>query len=318
VNVAYRALVFAGRMSVKCEVRDVATGIVLYSDTFDAVYSDAREVGLGTSDPSVDDLNTIYLKLADNAAGLILALLSPRVTSEIVRLPSGKLKESSRLLEVGRSSEALDLLSRIAPFKDPKDDAYRLYSIGVANEALAYQTQDPGEIRRRLELAADHYRRATHLKPRENAFWHPKNRADLQLWQATVLAAQVEAFEAVKKSGKVAAAPAGTAAGTDLYQQVRSKMPNPPIAITNQTVIQWVKSGYSADYILSSIKHAPQTQFDLSPAEVLKLRREGVSDKTLKAMKESQQGPRYGMRTRTWAIISAASMLLWLPFLFMR
>jgi hypothetical protein len=100
--------------------------------------------------------------------------------------------------------------------------------------------------------------------------------------------------------------------------QVRSKMPNPPTAITTQTVIQWVKSGYSADYILSSIKHAPQTQFDLSPAEVLKLRREGVSDKTLKAMKESQQGPRYGIQTRVWAIITAASMLLWLPFLFIR
>lgn len=71
VDVSYRALVFEGRMSVKCEITDVATGILLYSDRFDAVYTDAREVGAGPTVPSVDDLNIVYLKLADNAAGLI-------------------------------------------------------------------------------------------------------------------------------------------------------------------------------------------------------------------------------------------------------
>ena len=97
----------------------------------------------GSSDPSVDDLNTIYLKLADNAAGLILAVLSPRVSSEIVALPSGTLKETSKLFEAGRWDEALHRLVSMRPFKDPQDDAYRLYSIGVAHEALASQTQDP-------------------------------------------------------------------------------------------------------------------------------------------------------------------------------
>ena len=91
-----------------------------------------------------------------------------------------------------------------------------------------------------------------------------------------------------------------------------------PIVITNQTVIQWVKSGRSQDYISSSIKHAPSTQFDLSPAEELKLRREGVSDRTLKAMKESQQGPRHGFSTRTRYILTAAALLSWLPLLFGR
>lgn len=321
VTVAYRALVLAGRMSVRCEVKDLATGIVLYSDTFDAVYTDAREVGFGSSDPSVDDLNNIYLKLADNAAGLILAVLSPRVSSEIVLLPSGTLKETSKLMEAGLWSEALDRLAGMPWFKDAKDDAYRLYSIGVAHEALAYKAQDPAETKRRLELAVDHYRRATHLNPRENAFWGPKNRADLLLWRAIGLVAQVEAFEEAKKAGSKLAAPTSdqVAAKTDLSKQVRSRMTLPPIVITNQTVIQWVKSGRTQDYISSSIKHAPGTQFDLSPAEVLKLRREGVSDRTLKAMKESQRSPRYGIRTRTtWAIITATFLVSWLPFLFSR
>ena len=320
VNVPYRALVFAGRMSVMCEVKDVPNGLVLYSDTFDAVYTDAREIGFGSSNPSVDDLNDIYLKLADNAAGLILAVLSPRVYSEIVALPSGLPKETSKLLEAGLWTEALARLTNMPQFKDSKDDAYRLYSIGIAHEALAYNTQEPAEMKRQLELAVDHYRQATQLKPRENMFWGPKNRADLLLRQTAALVAQLEAFEEAKRTGSkvVAAGPDQIATNTALFRQVSSKTPSLQIVINNQTVIQWVRSGHSQDYISSSIKHAPQTQFDLSPPEVLKLRREGVSNATLKAMKESQQGRRYGIGTRTRTIITAVSLLWWLPFLFGR
>ena len=317
VDVAYRAFVIAGRMTVQCEVKDVASGIVLYSDSFEAVYSDAREVGFGLGAIAVDDLNTTYLRLADNAAGLILAVLCPRVYSDIVALPSGSLKETSKLLEASLWAAALNRLVGLHPFKDPQDEAYRLYSIAVAHEALAYEAQNPVEVKRRLELAADHYRQATQLKPRENTFWGPKNRADLSLWQATGLVAHLEAFEKVKQSGTATAAPdpSQVAARTDLFRQARSNMPPPPSVITNQTVIGWVRSGRSGDYIASGIKHAPSTQFDLSPAEVLKLRREGVSNATLKAMRESQQGPSYGLSTRTKAIITAASVLWWIPFL---
>lgn len=324
VDVAYRALVFTGRMSVECEVKDVPTGIVLFSDRFDAVYSDARELGYGSSDPSVDDLNAIYLKLADNAAGLILAVLSPRLYLEVVELPSGMLKETSKLLEASLWKEALDRLTGMAPFKDPKDDAYRFFSIGIAHEALAYKTQDFAEMKRQLQLAADNYARAAQLKPREDAFWGPKNRADLLLWQATGLVAQAAAFDEARKGGsKVTVPDPGQVADrTDPFRQIRNQMPPAPSLVTNQTVIEWVRSGRSADYISSSIKHAPKTQFDLSPAEVLKLRREGVSENTLKAMKESQQsqqGPRYPAGfTRTRAIILAASLLWWLPFVFGR
>src|SRR5262245_23040277 len=55
VDVPYRALVIQGRMSVQCDVKDTATGILLYSDVFDAVYTDPREAGYGSS-ASVEDL----------------------------------------------------------------------------------------------------------------------------------------------------------------------------------------------------------------------------------------------------------------------
>lgn len=317
VDVPYRALVFEARMSVKCEVTDVATGILLYSDRFDAVYTDAREVGADASAASVDDLNIAYLKLTDTAAGLILAQLCPRVYPEIVALPSGKLKETSKLMESGLWSEALTLLSSMPAFKDPKDDAYRFYNIGVAHEALAYKATEHFDKKRHLERAVDNYRRAAELKPNENIFWAPKNRAEFVLWQTSGLVAQVEVFEEAKKPGsKAATSPDRIAAGnTGLFRQTRSRMQSGPMLIDNQTVVQWVKSGRSSDYVTASIKHAPGTRFDLSAVEVLKLRRDGVNNRVLKAMAEAQQGRRPGFGGRTRAVITAVSLLWWLPFL---
>ena len=320
VGVPYRALVFECLMSVKCEVTDVATGILLYSDRFDAVYTDAREVGAGPSALSVDDLNFVYLKLAENAVNLILAQLCPRVYSEIAALPSGKLKEPSRLMESGRWSEALTFLLNMPAFKDPKDDAYRFYSIGVALEALAYKEPDHFEKKLQLERAVENYRRAAELKPNEDMFWAPKYRAEFVLWQTNGLVAQVEVFQEAKKPGsKAATGPDRIAAGnTDLFRQTRSRMQSGPMLINNQTVVEWVRAGRSSDYITASIRHAAGTRFDLSAAEVLKLRRDGVNDSVLKAMARAQQGSRPGFGGRATAVLTLVSLLSWLPFLFGR
>ena len=299
VDVPYRALVFNARLSVKCEVKDVATGVVLYSDRFDPVYSDPRDVVAGARS---DDLNEVYLRLAGEAADLILAQLSPRIYAEIVELPSRKLKEASKLLEANSWNEALRLLTATPPFKDQKDEAYRLYSIGIAQEALAYSAPSGAERKRILEQAVNNYRIATELKPREDAFWAPKNRAESLLWQAARLAAQVEAFNEAKKAGSTVAAPGNT----DLFHQVRSKMRPAHTALTNDDVVQLVKAGRSSDYIAANIRHAPETKFKLYGGEVLKLRREGVKDVVVKAMIEKQHGPRYGPGLGKFAIIMSA------------
>jgi len=82
--------------------------------------------------------------------------------------------------------------------------------------------------------------------------------------------------------------------------------------IDNQTVVQWVKSGRSSDYIIASIKHAPATRFDLSEVERLKLRRDGVNSSVLKAMANAQEGPRPRVLGRV--LITAVSMLWLVPF----
>jgi tetratricopeptide (TPR) repeat protein len=320
VDVPYRALVLEARMSVTCDVTDVATGILLHSDRFDVVYTDARDAGLGPGALSVDDQNSIYLKLADNAAGLIWAQLCPRVYSDVVVLPSGRLNDAGVLMGSGRWSEARTLLSAMPAFKNPRDDAYRLYAIGLADEALAYDSFDYLEKKLHLERAVGNYRRATELKPTEDIFWAPKNRAELVLWQTTGLVDQVEVFREAKKKGSSSATSLDrTGAGnTSLFHQVRSRMQPGMLVINNQTVVQWVKSGRSSEYIIASIKHAAGTRFDLSEAEVLKLRRDGVNKDVLNAMAKSRRGYSYSSFGRGKALIFAASLLWWLPFVFGR
>jgi hypothetical protein len=314
VDVSYRVMVVEGRISVKWDVTDVATGILLFKDRVDAgyTYEAGPDLGAGPiigSSLSSTDLNIAELKLADKAAALILAKLSPKASSEIVVLSSGKLKEASKLLQSGLWSEALTMLSNMPAFKDPKDDAYRLYCIGVAREALAYQTIDVVERKELLERAVKNYERAAELKPKENMFWAPKNRAELELASARGLVAQLEAFEKAKQ--KVVNGTSLTT--TDLLTRTKNPAQSSATAINNQTVIQLVKSGRSADFIIASIKHAPATQFDLSEAERLKLRREGVSNDVVKAMLETQVERRPSTLVKT--VASAAALLWWLPFI---
>src|SRR6185436_5765228 len=97
--------------------------------------------------------------------------------------------ESSKLLESNSWNEALSLLTATPSFKDEKEEAYRLYSIGIAHEGLAYSASNPAETRQHLKQALENYTRATELKPREEAFWPPKNRTGLLASQAAGLAA---------------------------------------------------------------------------------------------------------------------------------
>jgi len=310
-SVGYTALVIGVRLSVKCEVTDTSTGIVLFNDTFEPVYSDAIDASAGSR---IDNLNDVYLRLAGSAADLILAQLSPRVYLEVVELPSGKLKEAGKLLEANSWNEALNLLAATPPFKDQKDEAYRLYAIGIAHEALAYSASNAPEKTLHLGQALDNYRRATELKPREDAFWTTKNRTEALFSQATGLAAQVDALNEARKSGSTAA----ESGKPDLFHQTRERLKPARIALTNDDVVALVKAGRSTDYITATIKHAPETKFDLSAGELLKIRREGVSDTVVKAMRDALWGPRYHLlRGRDLGFIMAALLVpiaLALPF----
>ena len=60
----------------------------------------------------------------------------------------------------------------------PEDDAYRLYNIGVAYEALAYQAEDEKATMKYLDQAAINYGKAIDAKPDEKYFVDPQKRIE--------------------------------------------------------------------------------------------------------------------------------------------
>jgi hypothetical protein len=307
VDVPYRALVLDARMSIRCEVVEAATGVVLYSDRFDPLLTDARDAAFGAT---TEDQNAIYMRLAQSAAGSILTQLCPGDYRELAELPAGKLKDASTLLEQGHWPEALRLLTSMQPLKKPADDAYRLYSIGVALEALSYESSNMADARLEIERALENYQRAAELKPREQIFWVAKNRAEASLIRVNQVLAQAQALEDARKTG---------AGSGDLFHQVMSTTPAGPSVVTNDTVVQWVRSGYSEDYVKSSIRHAPRTSFDLSDAGRLSMERQGVSKAVVKVMVEKQRPPSYGLGMRKMVVYAVATMAVsLLPMLFSR
>ena len=65
-----------------------------------------------------------------------------------VPLARGKLDEANNLAEKGLWERYLETLETMTPLPKTTDDAYRLYDIGVAYEALAYQSEDKNATRK--------------------------------------------------------------------------------------------------------------------------------------------------------------------------
>ena len=85
-----------------------------------------------------------------------------------------------------------------------EDDAYRLYNIGVGNEALGYKAETPSSAKSYFEKAVIDYRKAGEANPHEKYFIDPVNRIEIALEHYKKLAApdkKAAAPAAAKKKG---------------------------------------------------------------------------------------------------------------------
>jgi hypothetical protein len=191
-------------------------------------------------------------------------------TSEPVQVDlarGGGLDEADRLMDQKLWTRALEQLETMPPFPNPEDDAYRIYDLGVANEALAYQAEDVTKAKRYLQEASIDYGKAIDAKPAEKGFLAPQTRIDTALAHYKVLGDQMAASAAA-----ASAAASASAAGGD--------------TLTNEDVISMVSAKLDEANIIDTIQHASSVKFDLTAKGQVDLAKNGVKGTIIAAMKQ--------------------------------
>ena len=83
--------------------------------------------------------------------------------------------------EAGLWTRALEAWETATPLPKPVEDAYRLYDVGVAYEALGYASADPQTAMKYLSQASINYGKAIDSNPGEKYFREPQKRIETAL-----------------------------------------------------------------------------------------------------------------------------------------
>jgi hypothetical protein len=181
------------------------------------------------------------------------------------------LDDADSLMDQKLWTRALEQLETMTPFPQSEDDAYRLYNLGVVNEALGYQSEDVSKARKYLQEASIDYGKAIDAKPSEKYFLQPQTRIDTALAHYKTLGDQAAA--SVKLASAVSSAPSA-----------------PADALTNADVISMVAAKLDEANILDTIKQASTVKFDLSARGQIDLAKANVNGRIITAMKQKSRG----------------------------
>jgi hypothetical protein len=180
----------------------------------------------------------------------------------------GGLDDADKLMDQKLWTRALENLGTMTPFGQPAQDAYRLYNLGVVNEALGYQAEDVTQARKYLQEASIDYGKAIDAKPDEKYFLQPQTRIDTALAYYKTLGDQAAASAQVASAAKAPAAD----------------------ALSNADVIAMVDAKLDQGNILDTIKTASAVNFDLSAKGQIDLAKGKVNGTIIAAMKQKARG----------------------------
>jgi hypothetical protein len=252
----------------------------------------------------------------------LLGIAVQRMASQIVNTDEkidvflakkgGAIDEGDKQAEAGLWERALETFETAQPLAKKEDDAYRLYNIGVANEAMGYGAEDPKSAMKFLDEAAINYGKAVDDKPGEKYFLEPQKRIETALAHYRKLEAEKNAPPPAPPAAAPPATPppstATASAGTKSKTPASSPKKSPgastrraastttssgtprpnksgSTALTDSQVIAMVKSGIADEMVEQTVKTAKAVDFDLSSTGQHRLTAGGVSASVLSAMK---------------------------------
>ena len=293
VNEVRNSVVVTGNMSLTYQARDQSSGAVIDSATFSPVYR--REFPNGTGAPSTADVEQ---QLIQDAMQEVVQRLAP--TKEPVKIQMGRPNDAidnlNKLGQAGQWSRMLEQLEAMTPLKDRGKEAYRQYNIGVAYEAIGYQSADVGVALKHLEQAAALYGKAIEMKPDEKYFREPQARIAAAITSYSTLERQIASYDRVKAkpAARPSAAPAArgsapTRGAGATPQAAPSRAGAAKGIFGNAEVIDLLKSGLDEANLLAAIKDAKTVNFDLSPDGLKQLLSNKVPNRVIAAMRAKSQ-----------------------------
>jgi hypothetical protein len=212
LDVTYQARTRAGRF-VDAEPIDVK-----YAHEFDQVsntISEAKKIlgkiprpGARRKNEEGEDephtMEDVVEILVGRTAQRVVARLVNTTERVEVLLARGALDPNNRNADAGQWTKFVEELETMPPLTHLDDDAYRLYNIGVGDEALGYKAESPASARRYFEQAVMQYRKAGEANPQEKYFIEPVNRIEIALehYKQLSLPAEPPAAKAPPKKGK--------------------------------------------------------------------------------------------------------------------
>ncbi|MGA3096272.1 MAG: hypothetical protein ABSF25_07450 [Bryobacteraceae bacterium] len=131
--------------------------------------------------------------LVDRTAQRVAARLVNTTERVEIMLARGALDQNNRNADAGQWTKFVETLETMPPLARLEDDAYRLYNIGVGDEALGYKAETPAGAKRYFEQAVMQYRKAGEANPQEKYFIEPVNRIEVALEHYKQLSAPAEA-----------------------------------------------------------------------------------------------------------------------------
>jgi hypothetical protein len=243
-----------------------------------------------TKGASADDTPPTPIELHDRliqqAAQQIASHLVNTTEQVDVYLARGsKLDEAVKLMEEKLWSRALEDLETMRPFITPDEDAYRLYDLGVVNEAMGYAAENVQNARKDLQEASIDYGKAIDAKPTEKYFLEPQNRIDTALAHYKTLGDQKAPVEATAPAVPVRTTPAAHSTAMPASAAASSG------AMTNDQVVSMVAAGLDEANVIDTIQHAKSVNFDLSVQGQVDLSKNKVSGRIITAMKTRARAP---------------------------
>jgi hypothetical protein len=274
VMVRYKVVTHAFAVSYKISDRVKELSLDANSLRFD--FSNAYREG-----EAAPEMFTLESSAIGQTVDAIARRITPTREKIGVLLPRGNLDDIANLAVAGQWNVYLESLERRAPSPKPADEAYRLYAMGVAYEALGYAAEDPAETLKYLEQASANYNKAIETNPGEKFFaqsyvgmWAGKKAAAplSRVQEALANYRKSKDFQEQHAAVQAAAAAEEVRGGKSLDARAQG--------VDNAAVIRMTKAGLPKDIILTAIDTATKPSFDISPQGLIALS-EAKVDRTI-------------------------------------